>query len=137
MTFGDYLKNQRKTRNITQEDLAKSLGVSSVFIHQLETGKVDAPSIQRCHQLANIIEIPFQELWNFARKEKLKRFLEREGLAEDNLEVLSEPEKTLITLFRTLDEDLKKDFSGMIYMLFRHAKDYKVQEILENFMKCV
>jgi len=137
MTFGDYLKNQRKTRNITQEDLAKSLGVSSVFIHQLETGKVDAPSIQRCHQLANIIEIPFQELWNFARKEKLKRFLEREGLAEDNLEVLSEQEKTLITLFRTLDEDLKKDFSGMIYMLFRHAKDYKVQEILENFMKCV
>ena len=39
MRFGDYLKSKRKQRNITQEDLARSLNVSSVFIHQLETGK--------------------------------------------------------------------------------------------------
>lgn len=136
MTFGDYLKNQRKTRNITQEDLAKSLGVSSVFIHQLETGKVDAPSVDRCQQLSNIINIPFQQLWNFARKERMKRFMEKEGLKEENLEVLSEEEKMLISLFRTLDYDLKNDFNGMIYMLFRHAKDYKIQQILEKFMKC-
>ncbi len=136
MTFGDYLKNQRKTRNITQEELAKSLGVSSVFIHQLETGKVDAPSVDRCQQLSNIINIPFQQLWNFARKERMRRFMEKEGLKEENLEVLSEEEKMLISLFRTLDDDLKNDFNGMIYMLFRHAKDHKVQQILEKFMKC-
>ena len=136
MTFGDYLKNQRKTRNITQEDLAKSLGVSSVFIHQLETGKVDAPSVDRCQQLSNIINIPFQQLWNFARKERMRRFMEKEGLKEENLEVLSEGEKMLISLFRTLDDDLKNDFNGMIYMLFRHTKDHKVQQILEKFMKC-
>ncbi|MCL4244884.1 MAG: helix-turn-helix domain-containing protein, partial [Candidatus Dadabacteria bacterium] len=37
MRFGDYLKSKRKQRNITQEDLARALNVSSVFIHQLET----------------------------------------------------------------------------------------------------
>jgi transcriptional regulator with XRE-family HTH domain len=136
MTFGDYLKNQRKNRNITQEDLAKSLGVSSVFIHQLETGKVDAPSVDRCQQLSNIINIPFEQLWNFARKERMRRFMEREGLNDENLEVLSEEEKMLISLYRSLDDDLKNDFSGMIYMLFRHSKDHKIQEILEKFMKC-
>ena len=31
MRFGDYLKSKRKQRNITQEDLARSLDVSSVF----------------------------------------------------------------------------------------------------------
>jgi len=136
MTFGDYLKNQRKNKNITQEDLAKSLGVSSVFIHQLETGKVDAPSVERCQQLSNIINVPFEQLWNFARKERMRRFLEREGLTEDDLEVLSEEEKMLISLFRSLDSDLKNDFNGMIYMLFRHTRDSKVQEILEKFIQC-
>lgn len=136
MTFGDYLKNQRKSKNITQEDLAKALGVSSVYIHQLETSKVDAPSIERCHQLSNIIDVSFEQLWNFARKERLRRFMEKEGLEDENLEVLNESEKMLITLFRTLDRDLKRDFSGMIYMLFRHTKDYNVQEVLDKFMKC-
>lgn len=136
MTFGDYLKNQRKNKNITQEDLAKSLGVSSVFIHQLETGKVDAPSVERCQQLSSIINVPFEQLWNFARKERMRRFLEREGLTEDDLEVLSEEEKMLISLFRSLDSDLKNDFNGMIYMLFRHTRDSKVQEILEKFVQC-
>jgi len=136
MTFGDYLKNQRKSKNITQEDLAKALGVSSVYIHQLETAKVDAPSIERCHQIAGIIEVSFEQLWNFARKERFRRFMDKEGLEEENLEVLNEAEKMLITLYRTLDKDLKKDFSGMIYMLFRHAKDYNVQDVLDKFMKC-
>ncbi len=136
MTFGNYLKHQRKNRNITQEDLAKSLGVSSVFIHQLETGKVDAPSVDRCQQLSNIINIPFEQLWNFARKERMRRFMEREGLDEENLEVLSQEEQMLMSLYRSLDSDLKKDFSGMVYMLFRHSKDHKLQEILEKFMKC-
>ncbi|MCH6574105.1 MAG: hypothetical protein IH795_02695 [Bacteroidetes bacterium] len=66
----------------------------------------------------------------------MKRFMEKEGLKEENLEVLSEEEKMLISLFRTLDYDLKNDFNGMIYMLFRHAKDHKIQQILEKFMKC-
>ena len=39
MKFGDYLKRIRKRKKITQENLARSLDVSSVYIHQLETGE--------------------------------------------------------------------------------------------------
>jgi len=35
MRFSEYLKDKRKQNNITQENLARSLNVSSVFIHQL------------------------------------------------------------------------------------------------------
>ncbi|NIP30902.1 MAG: hypothetical protein GTN59_10175 [Candidatus Dadabacteria bacterium] len=66
----------------------------------------------------------------------MRRFMEREGLDEENLEVLSQEEQMLMSLYRSLDSDLKKDFSGMVYMLFRHSKDHKLQEILEKFMKC-
>lgn len=136
MRFGDYLKNKRRQRNITQEDLARALGVSSVFIHQLETGKVDAPSLERCNQIADILEVTIDELRNVAKKERLRRFMEREGITEDDFEVLTEGERTLIKLYRSLDEDSRRDFGGMVYMLLRHSQDEGVQEILEEFMKC-
>jgi transcriptional regulator with XRE-family HTH domain len=136
MRFGDYLKNKRRQRNITQEDLARALSVSSVFIHQLETGKVDAPSSERSQQIAEILEIPFDELWNVAKKERLARFMEREGISENDFEVLTEIERTLIKLYRSLDGDTRRDFGGMVYMLLRRSQDEDVQEILEEFMKC-
>ena len=136
MRFGDYLKNKRRQKNITQEDLARALGVSSVFIHQLETGKVDAPSLERCNQIADILEVTIDELRNVAKKERLRRFMEREGITEDDFEVLTEGERTLIKLYRSLDEDSRRDFGGMVYMLLRRSQDEGLQEILEEFMKC-
>ncbi|MEM7008136.1 MAG: helix-turn-helix transcriptional regulator [Thermodesulfobacteriota bacterium] len=135
MRFGDYLKSKRKQRNITQEELARSLEVSSVFVHQLETGKVDAPCLDRCSQMAVILEIEIEELWNVAKKERLKRFMEKEDIEQDSFEVLTDSEKALINLYRSLDSDMRRDFGGMIFMLLRHTKDQGVQEILEEFMK--
>ena len=135
MRFGDYLKSKRKQRNITQEDLARSLDVSSVFVHQLETGKVDAPSIERCTQIAAILKIEIDELWSVAKKERLKRFMEKEEISEDSFEVLTDSEKALINLYRSLNSEMRKDFGGMIFMLLRHSTDEGVQEILEEFMK--
>jgi len=136
MRFGEYLKNKRKHKNITQEDLARYLNVSSVFIHQLETGKVDAPSLDRCQQLAEILQIRIDELWNIAKRERLKRFMEREDINEEKLEVLTDEEKLLVKLYRSLDYDMRKDFSGMIFMLFRHSQNEDIRKVLEEFMKC-
>ena len=136
MRFGDYLKSKRKQRSITQEDLARSLNVSSVFVHQLETGKVDAPSLERCQQIASILEVRMEELWTVAKKERLKRFMEKEEISEESFEVLTDGEKALIDLYRSLDSDMRKDFGGMIFMLLRHSQDEGIQEILEEFIKC-
>jgi len=130
------LKIRGSKKTITQEDMARALGVSSVFIHQLETGKVDAPSMERCQQIADVLGVQIDELWNVARKERLKRFMEREGIYEDDREVLTEVERMLIKLYRTLDEEMRRDFGGMIYMLLRRSQNEGVQEILEEFMKC-
>ena len=136
MRFGDYLKGKRKLKHVTQEDLANYLDVSSVYIHQLETGKVDAPSLERCEQLASILELNIDELWNVAKRERLKRFMDKEDIIEQNLEVLTDEEKLLIRLYRSLDEEMRKDFSGMIFMLLRHSQNQDVQKVLEEFMKC-
>ncbi len=136
MRFGDYLKSKRKEKSITQEELARVLGVSSVFIHQLETSKVDAPSWERCRKLAAVLDVPVEEIWNISKMERLRKFMEREGIDGDNLEVLSDSERALVKLYRSLDKDTKRDFGGMIYMLLRRAEDKGVQKILEEFMKC-
>ncbi|MGH7884456.1 MAG: helix-turn-helix domain-containing protein [Thermodesulfobacteriota bacterium] len=136
MRFGNYLKGRRKIKNVTQEDLARSLDVSSVYIHQLETGKVDAPSLERCEQLAAILDIKIEELWNVAKRERLKRFMDKEDIIQENLEILTEEEQLLINLYRNLDEEMRKDFSGMIFMLLRHTRNEEVQKVLDEFMKC-
>lgn len=136
MRFGEYLKNKRKQINITQEDLARFMNVSSVFIHQLETGKVDAPSLDRCQQLAEILKIKIDELWNIAKRERLQRFMEREEIDEQKLELLTEEEQLLVNLYRSLDNDMRKDFSGMVFMLFRHSQNKDIQRVIEEFMKC-
>ena len=136
MRFGDYLKSRRKSRKITQEDLARSLDVSSVYIHQLETGKVDAPCFERCRQLSSILSIRVEEVWSVARTERLKKFIEKEAISEQELEVLTNEEKILIKLYRSLDEEIRKDFTGMVFMLLRHSQDKKVRKILEEFVKC-
>ena len=136
MRFGEYLKSKRKQKSITQEDLARFLSVSSVFIHQLETGKVDAPSYERCEQLSEILKVEIEELWNVARRERLKRFMQKEEIIEDNLEVLGKEEKLLIKLYRSLDDDMRKDFSGMVFMLLRHSQSEELQKVLDEFMKC-
>lgn len=136
MRFGDYLKGRRKSRKITQEDLARSLDVSSVYIHQLETGKVDAPCFERCQQLSSILSIRVDEIWSVARTERLKKFIEKEAISEEELEVLTNEEKILIKLYRSLDDEIRKDFTGMVFMLLRHSQDKKVRKILEEFVKC-
>src|SRR3989304_1783467 len=109
---------------------------SDYFKLKDKQGKSDAPSLERCNQIADILKVTIDELRNVAKKERLRRFMEREGITEDDFEVLTEGERTLIKLYRSLDEDSRRDFGGMVYMLLRHSQDEGVQEILEEFMKC-
>ena len=50
--FGSYLKETRKSRKVTQEQLSISLNLSTVYVHQLETAKVDAPDKSKCSVIA-------------------------------------------------------------------------------------
>lgn len=136
MTFGDYLKTKRKQRGITQGVLAHYLDVSKVYIHQLETGKTDSPSRERCHQIAQCLRVSVEEIWNLSRHERLRKFLEKELIGEKKFEILTDEERYLVKLYRVLDDDAKKDFNGMIFMLFKHYRNPEAKKILEEFLKC-
>lgn len=144
MKFGQYLRKMRKKRSVTQEDLARALSVSNPYIHQLETGKIDAPNFERCRQLAEVLQIDPEELWALSRKERLAKYAERAGITLEELfneigaEVdgvqLTEAERALIRLFRKLDAQTRKEFNGLIAMLFRHYPAEEIQKELKHYL---
>lgn len=143
--FSGYLRELRKRAGLTQEDLARALEVSNTYIHQLETGKIDAPTEERCVQLAEILKVPAGEVWEIARKERLLRYARREGI-EGEIELgeggngvltpaLSENEIALVRLIRCLDDTTLRHFNDTVYMLLRYVPEQHIQDMLREYLE--
>jgi transcriptional regulator with XRE-family HTH domain len=62
--FGQNLKRLRKTRKLTQEQLAESIGVSVDFISNVERG-INGPSFDTLEKLAAVLGVAVVELFQF------------------------------------------------------------------------
>jgi len=144
MKFSAYLRTLRKRGGLTQEDLARALGVSNAYIHQLETGKIDAPTEERCRQLAQVLHVGPDEVWDVARRERLIRFVRREGIepeeADTAIEAEPDPadvtaqERALIELVRRMDDQTRRHFNDTVFMLLRFVDDAEIREHLRHYL---
>ncbi len=147
MKFSAFLRTLRKRGGLTQEDLARALGVSNAYIHQLETGKIDAPTEERCRQLAHVLGVSADEIWDVARRERLIRFVRREGIdpeemaseapAEAELPAessLTVQERSLIELVRRMDDQTRRHFNDTVFMLLRFVDDAEIREHLRQYI---
>jgi transcriptional regulator with XRE-family HTH domain len=125
----------RKGKKVTQEQLALSLNVSTVYVHQLETAKVDAPDKSKCITIAKTLKIDSDLVWNKAKEQKLLRFLNKENIVNNLDEPITYSEKLLLDLFRNLSDEVRKDFIGMIYMLLKSDKRISDEKILSSIEK--
>lgn len=133
--FGSFLKRIRKKEKVTQEKLASYLNVSTVYVHQLETAKVDAPNKEKCLIIAEALGADPDLVWNTAKEQKLLRFLNKENITNNLEEPITDSEKLLLDLFRNLSDDVRKDFVGMIYMLLKSDKRISDEKILKSIEK--
>ena len=133
--FGSFLKEMRKGKKVTQEQLALSLNVSTVYVHQLETAKVDAPDKSKCTTIAKTLKIDSDLVWNKAKEQKLLRFLNKENIVNNLDEPITYSEKLLLDLFRNLSDEVRKDFIGMIYMLLKSDKRISDEKVLSSIEK--
>jgi len=58
------LRVLRATRNITQEELAKTLGVTRQTIHAIESGKYN-PSLDLAFKLAGYFETRIEDIFTY------------------------------------------------------------------------
>ena len=60
----DRLKEARRNKNLTQEELAERCGSSDRYIRDLETGRKVHPSATVVYQIASVLEIPVETLFD-------------------------------------------------------------------------
>lgn len=75
--LGQRIREFRKSRKITQEQLAEMLGIGTANISYIENGKF-APSIENFEKLANIFQVEPYELYKFPNvksKDEIKKEL--------------------------------------------------------------
>lgn len=63
MTISNSIKEYRTTENMTQEDLAASVGVSRQTIIAMEKGNY-TPSLMLALQLAQVFKVKVEDLFN-------------------------------------------------------------------------
>lgn len=62
--FGKRIRQLRRQKDITQEDLAEAAQISVDFLSLLERGE-NAPSFKTLEKLAKALGVPVKELFNF------------------------------------------------------------------------
>lgn len=91
--FGDRLKELRKERNLTQEDIASMFDVTKNAVYSWEVGK-SQPSIEIIKRLAQYFGVTIDYLLNFTqddvdKMEKLKTALKEAGMWDYNIDDMS------------------------------------------------
>ena len=62
--FGKKLRDLRKQRGITQEQLAEAASISVDFLSLIERG-INAPSFETLEKLSCALNVPVKQLFNF------------------------------------------------------------------------
>ncbi len=68
MTFGQRLRELRKSKGLTQQKLASMAGVSFTYVSKLETGALPPPREKTIVALANALDGELDELFGLAKK---------------------------------------------------------------------
>lgn len=62
--LGRHLQKVRKSKNITQEQLAEKIGTSQTWIAYIETGR-DRPNLKMLEKIARVLGVKVNELIPF------------------------------------------------------------------------
>lgn len=80
-----YLKNLREENGLTQEEVAKIMGVKREVVSYYETGKREIP-VTNLQKLLNFIGIELEEFKNENYKRKIQVAYRKEDISDENFE---------------------------------------------------
>jgi len=93
--FGRQVRQLRKLRQFTQEEIAGRAGISYKYVGQIERGEVN-PSLDIVVRLAQVLEVAPADLLEFARPNRPKR-VDISSLTVDDIKAIK---RTLAVLRR-------------------------------------
>lgn len=106
--LGQFIKLLREERNISQEEMAKSLDVSKSTVSLYESGE-RKPSLKRLTNIAEILEIPLGKLLELeAVKADIDIALRAEGISNEDIKRIKNYIKLIKDSERLGQENNKK-----------------------------
>ena len=69
-SFGATLRRLRENANKTLKELANAMGVSVVYVSDIERGRRNPPQGEKLMQIANFFKMPVSELEDLADRER-------------------------------------------------------------------
>ena len=99
--LGKRIKQLRKAKGLTQEELAEKIGIGTANISYIENGKF-APSIENFEKIAETLEVEPYELYLFTTSKT--------------------PEDMKKELFKVINEN-----NSILYMLYKYLKTIELQ----------
>lgn len=118
MKFGDNLKQIRKSKNISQEDLAERLGVSRQSVSKWETGE-NYPSMFNIMCLCDIFKCKINNLVH----ESMPEF-----------DSLDEEIKMSVVKFKENEQKKMKGFTKVLYIVSNIAKAFSIIAIVFSLL---
>lgn len=107
MVFGEYLRQLRESRSLRQKDIAESLGVSTVYVCDIEKGRRNPPSADKITVIAQVIGLSDKEssmLFDLAGSA-------RGNAAPDLIEYLNKNPNAKAAIRRIIGQKLDYDWS--------------------------
>lgn len=121
--FGDRLKDLRRQKGITQEQLAAAIGVERSSIGHYEGKSANTPSDDVKIKIAKFFNVSLDYLFGMPEDE----------INDENRYLLSEDEKKLIDTYRNMNEQGKQYIRQTMMMAapiyIRHNNDSALEKI--------
>lgn len=67
-TFGQLLKDLRRSKSVSQRDLAIQVGVDFTYISKIENNRLPPPSVQTIEKICDALEVPQEILLSHSGK---------------------------------------------------------------------
>jgi HTH-type transcriptional regulator, competence development regulator len=128
-TFGAYLKQLRKDRQLTLKQVEKAAGVSNAYISQVERGLRNPPQPEVLRRLAKVYEVSQRELMVAAGhlEDDSAEQMRRESVEKAYRHVITDPNYRHGT--RLKGKQLSLDAKRFIVEMYETATGRKLLEI--------
>jgi len=93
--FGDRVRKRREAEGLTQDELAKEVGISRYYLGQIERGKVKNFSLEVARRLSNKLGLPMSEALDAddtlpgTIPDSLRQFAEESNVAPQDIAMLA------------------------------------------------
>ncbi|MGE4284511.1 MAG: helix-turn-helix domain-containing protein [Clostridia bacterium] len=115
---GKRIRECRKSKNLSQEELAFKSGLHTAHLGRIERGEENA-TFESVEKILSALEVPFQEFFNFESDSvSAGKLSNKEPASTQTLEEAPFLDKT-VSYLRKMSEDERKDVYKTIKMLLK------------------